>query len=199
MKQLAVISLCDFTGNMVKPWADQGLQCYCVDIQHSIRNDRVENNIHYVWGDCRSWTPPENVQPIILFAFPPCTHLASSGARDFQKKDWNMLRDGMDLFMACMHAGKWSGVPYMVENPIGRISGLHHQPEYIFDPCDYGNPYTKKTCVWAGNGFVMPPKNRVEPTKGSMMHTMPENKARTILRSKTPEGFANAVFKVNNS
>ena len=56
-------NLADLTGNMVKPWAEDGWTCYCVDIQHSIRRDRVEGNIHYVFGDVRSWTPPTPPTP----------------------------------------------------------------------------------------------------------------------------------------
>jgi len=29
-----VISLFDFSGNMVAPWAEAGFTCYCVDLQH---------------------------------------------------------------------------------------------------------------------------------------------------------------------
>ena len=42
MDRPAVISLCDKTGNMVRPWAEAGFECICVDIQHSIRKDRRE-------------------------------------------------------------------------------------------------------------------------------------------------------------
>jgi hypothetical protein len=194
----AIISLCDLSGVMVKPWAEAGFQCYCVDTAHSIRRDRVEGNVTYCWGDVRSWSPPDGVRPAMIFAFPPCTDLAVSGARDFAKKSWPMLRDGMDLFFATLQAAKWAGCPYMIENPVGRIAGIHHPATHTFDPCDYGDPYTKKTCLWTGGGFVMPPKNRVEPTLGSMMHTLPPSQDRQSIRSQTPEGFARAVFEANS-
>ncbi len=31
---MKILSLCDYTGNMVKPWAHAGHDCYIVDIQH---------------------------------------------------------------------------------------------------------------------------------------------------------------------
>ena len=111
-----IISLCDKTGNMVKPWAEAGFTCYCVDIQHSIRRDRVEGNIRFVWGDARSWTPPDEIRGRIamLFAFPPCTHLSSSGARDHLKKGGYMLADALQIFDSCYMAGVYSGAPFMV-------------------------------------------------------------------------------------
>ena len=66
----AVISLCDKTGNMVRPWAEAGHNCICIDVQHSIRRARVEQvgagTITYQWGDVRTWVP--DVRPLILFA-----------------------------------------------------------------------------------------------------------------------------------
>lgn len=195
-----VVSLCDLTGNMVLPWAEAGFECYAVDIQHSIRKDRRQDfpgggGINFVWGDVRSWTPMQRVG--MGFAFTPCTSLAVSGARDFQKKGWPMLRDGMDLFHAAVTAFGWAGCPWMAENPVGRISGIMGQSEHTFDPCDYGDTYTKKTCLWTGGGFIMPPKNRVEPTEGSKMHLMTPGPDRANQRSATPMGFARAVFEAN--
>ena len=43
-----VISLCDLTGHMVLPWAEAGYECWCVDVQHSIRKERVEGLLHFV-------------------------------------------------------------------------------------------------------------------------------------------------------
>lgn len=194
------ISLCDLTGNMAKPWAEAGFECICVDVQHSIRRDRVREfegggSIRYTWGDVRSWTPPR--KPAFVACFPPCTDLTVAGARDFQTKRGYRLSDALELFDACVMAGEWSGAPYMIENPVGRLSSHRRQPDHTFDPCDYGDPYTKKTCLWTGGGFVMPPKNRVEPTEGSKMHKLPPSADRQNLRSATPMGFARAVFEAN--
>jgi len=193
-----VLSLCDLTGIMVKPWAENGWQCWCVDIQHSIRRDRIEGNIHFVWGDIRSWLPP-HANIAIIFAFPPCTDLAVSGRCDFHKKRGNRLSDALELFDACQLIAQYTGAPYMIENPVGRLSSFRRKPDHTFDPCDYGDPYTKKTCLWTGGGFVMPPKNWVEPTKGSMMNKLPPSPERANLRSQTPPGFARAVYEANHS
>ena len=212
----SVISLCDKTGIMVKPWARAGYQCYCVDVQHSIRKDRVEKypvcaaeingqmctligEINYVWGDVRSWLPPDGVDIGIVFAFPPCTHLTCSDARDFRKKGGWMLHDGLMCFDACNVAGRYSGAPYMTENPIGRLNTHRRPPDYKFHPWQYGDPYTKNTGIWCGNGFIMPPPTvKIKPAEAtSKMHEMPPSDDRANLRSETPAGFAEAVFRAN--
>jgi hypothetical protein len=193
-----VISLCDLTGNAVRPWAETGFTCYCVDVQHSIRRDRVEGNIHYVWGDARSWTPPSH--PIaFLFGFPPCTHLAVSGARDFQKKGPRMLTDALDLFNACVTAGEWSGAPYCIENPVGVLSSHVRKPDHVFQPWAYGESYSKATCLWTGGGFVMPEPSVDEKPEDveQTIWRMPPSAERANLRSATPERWARAIYESN--
>lgn len=176
----------------------------CVDIQHSIRADRIEGNIRYVWGDARSWVPLPGLPIVFVAGFPPCTNLAVSGARDFKKKGIPYLFDGLAVFNSCVQVASWSSAPYVIENPVGVIGSYFTHADQMFDPCDYGgylNPpgdaYTKKTCLWTGNGFVMPQKRRVEPVEGSKMHLLPPSKERANLRSMTPMGFARAVFEAN--
>ena len=196
-----VVSLCDRTGNMVKPWALAGYECYCVDVQHSIRRERIEDTIHYVWGDVRGWMPPPAVRGRIgiVFAFPPCTHVAVSGARDFRKKGNYMLRDALELFSACEQAATWSGAPYMIENPVGKFSDHMGKPDHTFQPWQFGDLWTKKTCLWTGNGFRMPPPLYHEPPKGvkATIWKMPPSANRADLRSVTPPGFALAVYQAN--
>lgn len=192
-----VVSLADKTGHMVKPWAEAGCAAYCVDIAHSIRRVRVEGNIRYMWGDVRSWTPP--ARPLILFAFPPCTHLCSSGARDWYQKSWPMLRDGMDTFWACYQAAQWAGVPFMIENPVGRLSGIIGAFQHTYDPWEYGDCYQKKTCLWTGNGFVMPtPQITKKPADcDQRIFKCSPSADRADIRSATPMGFAQAVYEAN--
>jgi len=196
-----VISLCDRTGNMVKPWADAGYECWCIDTQHSIRKQRRDGNIIYQWGDARTWCPPSEIAPriCIVFAFPPCTHVAVSGARDFRIKGTAMLRDSLEIFAACEHAAKWAGVPYMIENPVGKFSDHMGKPDHTFQPWQYGDNYTKKTCLWTGNGFVMPePSVKDQPLDVvQSIWLMPPSAERADLRSVTPMGFAKAVFNSN--
>lgn len=208
MRQAAIF-LCSKTPNMAQPWADAGVECWCVDTQHSIRAPRRVGNINFVWGDCRSWRPPEGLDIIFVAAFPPCTHDAVSGARDFELKGGHMLRDSLETFEACRMACAWSGAPYMVEHPKTMLVSLPHigPPDFTFDPNDYGDPYTKETWLWTGNGFKMPAVIKpgdmfdsptwVPPTEGSKMHKIPPSAERQNIRSATPPGFCGAVFRAN--
>jgi hypothetical protein len=206
----AVISLCDNTGVMVRPWAEAGYECWAVDIQHSIRKDRSENVgrgvIHYVWGDVRTYRRPTQQQPAFVIVQTPCTHTAVSGARDFAKKGGMMLRDALEMFEAGRQVADWSGAPWMQENPVTMMSSVPHlgKPDYYFHPWEYAglcedDNYTKKTCIWSGNGFVMPPPCPA-PHLGppdNRIHFASPTDDRGDVRSAAPMGFARAVFRSN--
>lgn len=208
MSPIAVF-LFDLTGRAALPWARAGIECYCVDIQHSIRRERIEGLVHFVWGDARTWRPPEGRRVVFVASMSPCTDIAVSGARDFATKGGGFLRDAIELFDAGRHAAAWSGAPYYCENPVGVLSSLPHigKPDHYFDPADYAGylpiadqeqeAYTKKTCLWTGNGFVMPPRQPVEPVLGSKMWRLPPSEDRANERSASPLGFNTAVFLHN--
>jgi hypothetical protein len=195
---MIVLSLCDKTGNMVKPWVEAGYEAWIVDLQHPVGETR-DGSLVRVGTDIRYWTPPKAIaeQVGIVFAFPPCTHLAVSGARWFRGKGLRALSEAIDIFGACVNLVEWLGVPGFVENPVSVISSHYRKPDHTFDPCDYGDPWLKKTCLWTFGGFVMPPKQRVEPVEGSKMHLMGPSADRADRRSETPMGFAEAVFNAN--
>lgn len=207
MKKLAAIFLYDKTGIAAQPWADAGIECWCVDVQHSIRRDRKVGNINFVWGDARSWRPPSDLNIVFVGSMSPCTDVTVAGARDFEKKGGIMLRDAIEMFEAGRQAAAWSGAPYFCENPVGVLSSLPHigKPDFYFHPSDYAGyadnqdseAYTKKTCLWTGNGFVMPVKKPVDAVLGSKMWLMPPSADRADLRSATPQGFSRAVFEAN--
>jgi len=200
--QQIIVSLFDYTGIMVAPWAEADFLCYCVDLRHPASESR-EGNIIRVGADVREWLPPYAAVKM-LFGFPPCTNVAVSGARWFQDKGLGALIEALRLFEATVRLAEWTGAPYMIENPVSTVSTYWRKPDYRFDPCDYGwylNPpgdsYTKKTCLWTGNGFVMPMAKRIPPSDGSRMHRVAASENRARLRSATPEGFAKAVFEAN--
>ncbi len=197
-----VLSLCDRTGVMVKPWLEAGYRCVIVDLQHPA-GETTDGLLTIVGADVATWLPPRE-EYAAAFAFPPCTHLASSGARWFADKGLAALIDGLRLVEACRRILEWTGAPWALENPQGRLSSVWRQPDYSFDPYEYGgwadgaDAYTKRTCLWTGGGFVMPPRRPVVPVEGSRMHRLGPSPDRADLRSVTPEGFARAVFAANS-
>ena len=157
-------------------------------------------------------------------AFPVCTDMAVSGAAHFKRK---AERDPEFQTKAVQYA-KWCGelfdalgVPYFVENPVSVLATKWRKPDHSFHPYEYGgyinddqaehprwpeyiaakDAYPKKTCLWTGNGFVMPWTDPVQPEQGySTQHKKLGGKSQRTkdIRSATPRGFAKAVYEFNS-
>jgi hypothetical protein len=201
---MIVLSLCDWSGVMVLPWAEAGYRCVCVDIER--QDSPLHPNITHIAADIREVDPPA-VETSIVFAFPPCTDLAVSGARWFRSKGWKRAASAVALVARCEEIAEATGAPYMIENPVSRLSSFH-KPDHYFHPWHFtgyeggeDDHYTKKTCLWTGGGFVMPP-TRTHPKWDGVkpddrIHKEGPSPDRARIRSMTPRGFARAVFETN--
>lgn len=187
---------------MLQPWAAAGFECVAVDTAHDT-DSRLSPRIMRFRRSVTEFKSSE--PPAIVFAFPPCTHLAVSGARWFRDKGMGKLIEALTLVEACRKLCEDSGAPWMLENPVGTLATYWREPDYRFDPCDFAGwaddpdseAYTKRTCLWTGGGFVYPHRRWVEPTLGSLFHRTPPGPDRGDIRSVTPQGFARAVFDAN--
>lgn len=97
----------------------------------------------------------------MILAFPPCTHLAVSGAAWFEaKRADGRQREGIEFFCKFLNL---SCPKVVIENPVGIISGyyvfeyfidlarqygLPRKPTQIINPWQFGDKANKKTCLW---------------------------------------------------
>lgn len=125
-----------------------------------------------------------------IIAFPPCTHLAVSGARHFAaKRADGRQQQGIDFFLRfALHPCRIVGM----ENPIGIMSTLWRKPDQIIQPWQFGHGETKATCLWLKGLPPLTPTNIVDGRE-QRVHRMPPSKDRAMLRSKTYQGIADAM------
>lgn len=97
----------------------------------------------------------------MIIAFPPCTHLAVSGAAWFEKKRLDgRQKEGIEFFCKFLEV---ECERVVIENPVGIISGdyipkyfpylaerfnLPQKPTQIIHPWMFGDNYSKSTCLW---------------------------------------------------
>jgi hypothetical protein len=133
-----------------------------------------------------------------VIAFPPCTHLAVSGARWFpEKRAAGLQQAAAAFFMAFANAD----CPRVaIENPIGVMSTLYRKPDQVIQPYQFGHTETKATCLWLrGLPRLRPTLNLREQTmqlpvrERARIHYMPPTDDRAALRSKTYTGIARAM------
>lgn len=165
-------------------------------------------------GDCVFVTVDGNIHTIkgkwdMIIAFPPCTHLAVSGARHFEEKIKDgRQQQGIDFFMKFVKAD----CPRIaIENPIGIMSSKYRKPNQIIHPWMFGDKFTKSTCLWLKGLPNLEPTNIVE--KGEFFEWTDKNgkkkkqakwffdalknaktaDERSKIRSKTFPGIAKAM------
>lgn len=126
----------------------------------------------------------------LIIAFPPCTHLASSGARHFKEKIADgRQQEAIDFFMLfanhpCEHIA--------IENPVGIMSTKWRKPDQIIQPWQFGHGETKATCLWLKGLPNLVPTSIVEGREQRIWR-MPPGSDRAKERSKTYAGIAKAM------
>lgn len=128
----------------------------------------------------------------MILAFPPCTHICSSGARWFPEKiaDGRQQR-GIDFFMEFVNC---RCKKVMIENPIGIMSTNYRKPDQIIQPWQFGHGEVKATCLWLKGLPLLKPTKIVEG-RTPRIATLAPSKDRGIIRSKTYKGIAKAIAK----
>jgi hypothetical protein len=121
-----------------------------------------------------------------VLAAPPCQEFspAKRGARDFV--------EGMACVNACLRIvlqtrPRW----WALENPVGKLATWLGRPRDVFDPCDFGDPWTKRTALWGD--FALPERGPFVKPAASKVRLERTSAARAV----TPAGFARAFFEAN--
>lgn len=176
-----ILDLCGGTGSWSKPYVDRG---------YEVRLITLPDN------DVRAFSTPKAHG---VLAAPPCTEFAASGARWWAEKPPELLAEAIEVVRACLRIiseakPSW----WALENPVGRIQSCVPElgePWSIFDPYDFGDPWSKRTYLWGR--FARPKRSPVVPKGPNPIHRMPPGPDRQRLRSITPAGFALAFAEAN--
>lgn len=147
-------------------------------------------------GNHPEWHIRGDVIPLLeqewdmIIAFPPCTHLASSGARWFKEKRMDgRQQEAIDFFMLFTNA---NCKKIAIENPVGIMSTVWKKPDQIIQLWQFGHGETKATCLWLKNLPLLVPTNIVSGRE-NRIHKMPQSRQRSRLRSKTYPSIARAM------
>jgi hypothetical protein len=142
MSKPNVLIACEESQAVTIEFRKNGIEAFSCDIQ-----------------DCSGGHPEWHIKADVLevikmgwdamIAFPPCTHLAVSGAAWFeQKRKDGRQQSGIDFFMAIVNAPIQR---IAIENPIGIMSKLYRKPDQIIHPYYFGDDTSKATCLWLKN------------------------------------------------
>lgn len=179
---------CEYSGIVRNAFTALGHNALSVDLLPS------ETKGNHIQGDILDVIRSEKWD--LLIAFPPCTHLAVSGARYFEAKRADGRQQKALTFVGALLA---ADVPRIaLENPVGVISSYIRKPDQIIQPWMFGEDASKKTCLWLKNLPKLEPtkiiiKDRYGNQTPSGQNNLPPSAERWKVRSRTYQGIARAM------
>lgn len=185
-----VLVACEYSGRVRDAFIRAGHDAWSCDLLPSERHGpHFEGDVTDVLGG--GIVSSHHANPYkwdLLVAFPPCTHLAVSGARWFEEK-----REQQVEALAFVRRLMEAPIPRIaLENPVSIISSKIRKPDQIIQPWQFGHGETKATCLWLKNLPPLTPTNIVEGRE-ARVHRMPPGPDRWKERSRTFEGIAQAM------
>jgi hypothetical protein len=189
---MRVLVACEYSGVVRQAFRDRGHEAWSCDLLPA--DD--DSPYHYQCDVAEVL----NLGWDLMIAFPPCDHLACSGARWFEEKRKDgRQKMGIDFFMSLAE----SDIPKIaIENPVGIMSTQWRKPDQIIQPYHFGHEATKTTCIWLKNLPPLEPTNVVGKgerhiTKSGKSlpawYNIPPSKDRWKIRSRTFEGIAQGM------
>lgn len=177
---MRVLVACEFSGIVREAFRRRGHDAWSCDLLPS----EILGN--HLLGDVRTYILDDWD---MMIAFPPCTYLASSGARWFrqrQEEQWEALQ-----FVAYLLTAPIEKIA--IENPVGVISTRLRKPDQIIQPYYFGIAESKATCLWLKN---LPPlicKTSGGEGIAKKVHLEPPSSERWKNRSRTCLAIAEAM------
>jgi hypothetical protein len=187
---MRVLVACEFSGIVRDAFRRRGHEAYSCDLLPSERGGphMIGDAVQIIKG----W--PYYFDPLepwgLVIAFPPCTHLAVSGARWFKDKREEQ-EQAIRFVESIWNAGNFR---MCIENPVGILStrSILGKPTQIIQPWMFGHGETKATCLWLKNLPPLKPTNIVEGREGRIWKE-PPSPDRWKHRSRTYQGIADAM------
>lgn len=196
---MRVLIACEFSGIVRDAFIKRGHDAWSCDLlptegrqanhlQGDVRRALEGNLACFDAIDARTGNRPLVRKWDMLIAFPPCTHLAVSGARWFKGREREQA-EALDFVRLLLGAP----IPRIaLENPIGVISSQIRKPDQIIQPWQFGHGETKATCLWLKNLSPLKPTNIVKGRK-PRVHFASPGPNRWKERSRSLQGIADAM------
>ena len=128
----------------------------------------------------------------LVIAHPPCTYLCNSGVRWVREREGriDLVTDAAIFFLKCLAA---NAPQVCVENPTMHHYARQHipfPPTQIVEPYQFGEPESKRTCLWLVGLPSLFPTEIVTGRKNTI-HYLGSNGSKE--RSRTFAGIARAM------
>jgi hypothetical protein len=137
---MKILLACEESQTVCKAFRAKGHNAFSCDIL-PCSGGHPEWHLHGFLEDHIKWLEWD-----MIIAFPPCTHLAVSGAKHFGKKKADGRQEYAIAFFMMIANQPCKRIA--IENPIGIMNTIYRKPDQIIHPYFFGDEYQKSTCLW---------------------------------------------------
>ena len=178
---MKILVACEYSGRVRDAFASMGHQATSCDmLPTDAPGKHYQGDVKDILND--GWD--------MMVAFPPCTHLAVSGARWFAEKRADGRQQAALDFVRLLMDAPIDKIA--IENPVSIISSHIRKPDQTIQPWQHGHGETKRTCLWLKGLPLLTPTNIVRGREQRIWKMAP-SPDRWKLRSQTFQGIADAM------
>ena len=225
-----VLIACEESQQITRRMRAIGIECYSCDILRESGGHpewHICGDVSALLHDNVSFETSDGVTHHVprwdmIIAHPPCTYLTVTGNKWYFPESYvtlnrqgkykevediiNKRKNDRELAVKFFEMFVNADCDRLaIENPVGIMSTRYRTPDQIIQPYEFGEPVSKKTCLWLKGLPKLKPTNVVKPApriyfaSGKSMDPWfsknfrlpPEERSRA--RSKTFDGIADAI------
>lgn len=200
---MRVLINCERSGTIREAFAKKGHDTWSCDLEESDipGNHIIGDALHA--ASLQQWD--------LMIAHPPCTFLCIANAIHYNREKWGDQKvdkrvvDQRKAILFFKNLIKCGINKVVIENPLPLKVLTNEVGKYdqIVHPYFFGNPFSKRTCLWVKRLPLLKPTNMVDcgemvpnkkgGTNPAWSHKLPGNIDRARIRSKTFQGMADAM------
>ena len=156
---MRVLIGCEFSGIVREAFKAKGHDAWSCDLLPTeIPGQHIQGDVLEILND--GWD--------LMVAHPPCTYLSNAGIRWFNEKKYGeearkRKKKRIEAFKFVMRLAN-APIPHLaIENPVGWLNSHWRKPDQIIHPYYFGDPDSKRTCLWLKNLPLLQPTKIVKP------------------------------------
>jgi len=153
---LKVLIACEFSGAVRRAFRARGHDAWSCDLLPALDGgEHIQDDIRHVLRGAYIWD--------LMIAHPPCTYISNMSNCRINEPGRRALReDGLHFFRLFTQ----TNIPHVaIENPRGLPEREYRKADQIIQPYQFGDPYSKATCLWLKGLPKLTPTKVVEPDR----------------------------------
>lgn len=151
---MRVLVACEFSGAVRRAFRAKGHDAWSCDfLPADDGGEHIQDDVREILSD--DWD--------MMIAHPPCTYISNmSNCRINEPGRRDLREQGLTFFLTFTQ----TNIPLVcIENPRGLPERAYRPASQIIQPYEFGDPFSKATCLWLKGLPLLKPTKHVDPDR----------------------------------